>query len=74
MFYNSKDVLYRVAKAISEEVRAKNNDFMRTKHYESHTGIACLAPIVNIMRHPLWGRNQVIFKNFIFPHFLPYCA
>ena len=59
-FFCSKDVLFRVAKAASEEVRARNNDFVGRKQYGVHTGLTCFAPVINIMRHPLWGRSQVI--------------
>ena len=49
----------KVAEAISTEVRAKNNDFVRRGIFSGHTGLNCFSPVINIMRHPLWGRNQV---------------
>ncbi|XP_048769851.1 xylan 1,4-beta-xylosidase-like [Ostrea edulis] len=54
----STDVLCDVAEATSIEVRAKYNDYQRRKIYGDHKGISCFSPVINIMRHPLWGRNQ----------------
>ncbi|KAK3610843.1 hypothetical protein CHS0354_015699 [Potamilus streckersoni] len=51
-------LIYEVAEAISVEVRAKHNDFVSKKSYVEHSGLACFSPVINIMRHPLWGRNQ----------------
>jgi len=48
-----------VATTISTEVRARNNDFVSRGIYNTHTGLNCFSPVINIMRHPLWGRNQV---------------
>lgn len=47
-----------VAGAISTEVRARNNDYVKRGIYSGHTGLNCFSPVINIMRHPLWGRNQ----------------
>ena len=55
----SPDLIYRVAEATSVEVRGKHNDFAKQGDYGYHTGITCLSPVVNIMRDPRWGRNQV---------------
>lgn len=54
----SPKLMRSVASAISTEVRAKNNDFVKRGIYSSHTGLNCFSPVINIMRHPLWGRNQ----------------
>ncbi|XP_052811525.1 uncharacterized protein LOC128239100 [Mya arenaria] len=51
-------LLNEVASAISIEVRAKNNDYVKRGIFTSHTGLSCFSPVINIMRHPLWGRNQ----------------
>lgn len=55
----SPELIYRVANATATEVRAKHNDFAATGRYGDHTGLSCFSPVLNIMRHPLWGRNQV---------------
>ncbi|XP_071794783.1 uncharacterized protein [Asterias amurensis] len=52
------NVIYEVAKATSEEVRAKYNNLTQHGIYSDHGGLSCFSPVVNIMRHPLWGRNQ----------------
>ncbi|XP_029426858.1 probable beta-D-xylosidase 5 [Rhinatrema bivittatum] len=54
----STDLIYRVANATATEVRAKHNYFMSVGNYDDHTGLSCFSPVINIMRHPLWGRNQ----------------
>ncbi|XP_064897546.1 xylan 1,4-beta-xylosidase-like [Columba livia] len=54
----SPELIYRVANATATEVRAKHNDFTASGHYDDHTGLSCFSPVLNIMRHPLWGRNQ----------------
>lgn len=55
----SPELIYRVANATATEVRAKHNDFTAAGRYSDHTGLSCFSPVLNIMRHPLWGRNQV---------------
>ncbi|XP_021355658.1 beta-xylosidase/alpha-L-arabinofuranosidase 1-like isoform X2 [Mizuhopecten yessoensis] len=52
------ELLYEVSEATAVEVRAKYNSFRRNNHYTDHTGLNCFSPVINIMRHPLWGRNQ----------------
>ncbi|XP_064381325.1 uncharacterized protein LOC112985776 [Dromaius novaehollandiae] len=54
----SPELVYRVANATATEVRAKHNHFVATGRYGDHTGLSCFSPVLNIMRHPLWGRNQ----------------
>ncbi|XP_060068506.1 uncharacterized protein LOC132548648 [Ylistrum balloti] len=54
----STDVIYDVAEATGVEVRAKYNDYRKHQEYGDHKGASCFSPVINIMRHPLWGRNQ----------------
>ncbi|XP_074651590.1 uncharacterized protein LOC141906236 isoform X2 [Tubulanus polymorphus] len=54
----SPQLIRNVAAATAMEVRAKHNDFMKRGMYFDHTGLSCFSPVINIMRHPLWGRNQ----------------
>lgn len=56
---HSPELIYRVANATATEVRAKHTHFMAMGKYSDHTGLSCFSPVLNIMRHPLWGRNQV---------------
>lgn len=43
---------------ISYEVRAHWNNNSAHGQYWTYQGLGCFSPVVNIMRHPLWGRNQ----------------
>ncbi|XP_053124859.1 uncharacterized protein LOC128333399 [Hemicordylus capensis] len=54
----SRELIHRVANATATEVRAKHNIFVSSGNYGDHTGLSCFSPVLNIMRHPLWGRNQ----------------
>ncbi|WP_141311070.1 glycoside hydrolase family 3 C-terminal domain-containing protein [Streptomyces spinoverrucosus] len=45
------DLVRRVGEAVSKEVRA-----MRTR--DDRVGLNVWAPTVNLLRHPLWGRNE----------------
>ncbi|KAG8588427.1 hypothetical protein GDO81_005970 [Engystomops pustulosus] len=54
----SSELIFKVANATATEVRAKHNYFMSVGNYDDHTGLSCFSPVINIMRHPLWGRNQ----------------
>ncbi|XP_054855839.1 uncharacterized protein LOC129343576 isoform X2 [Eublepharis macularius] len=54
----SPELIYRVANATATEVRAKHNHLVSLGDYNDHTGLSCFSPVLNIMRHPLWGRNQ----------------
>ena len=51
-------LLQRTANATAIEVRAKNNDAARRSIHVFHTGLSCWSPVINIARHPLWGRQQ----------------
>ncbi|ELT96258.1 hypothetical protein CAPTEDRAFT_179825 [Capitella teleta] len=53
----SRDLMQRVATAVSVEVRAFYNHDIQRETYGAH-GITCFSPVINILRHPLWGRNQ----------------
>ena len=52
------NLVYKVAMATSNEVRAANNDYASRGIYDFHTGMSCWSPVVNILRDPRWGRNQ----------------
>ena len=65
MFIFSKDMLFKTAEAMSLEARAFWQDNVKNDIYEEVNGLSCFNPIVNIMRHPLWGRNQVRIMYYI---------
>ncbi|XP_063810454.1 uncharacterized protein LOC135035884 isoform X1 [Pseudophryne corroboree] len=54
----SPELVSKVANVTATEVRAKHNYFISVGDYDDHTGLSCFSPVINIMRHPLWGRNQ----------------
>lgn len=62
-FYCSPEAIHRVAQAISEEVRAHWNENVKHRKYHTFYGLNCLGPTLDLMRHPLWGRNQVDAKH-----------
>ncbi|XP_026690372.2 uncharacterized protein LOC100182860 [Ciona intestinalis] len=51
-------LIYKMAKTIALEARAKHNNFTKNGNFGDHTGLSCFSPVINILRHPLWGRNQ----------------
>ncbi|XP_033108330.1 probable beta-D-xylosidase 5 [Anneissia japonica] len=54
----SQNVIHDVASATAKEVRGKFNSWRKQGIYGDHMGLSCFSPVVNILRHPLWGRNQ----------------
>lgn len=48
-----------MAEAIATEVRAHWNVNRAQGLYKVWYGVSCFSPEMNLMRHPLWGRNQV---------------
>ena len=56
-----------MSQAVSFEVRAAWNANTKQGKYMTNNGLSCFSPVINIMRHPLWGRNQV---NKIYVHIL----
>jgi len=54
----SRELVYNVSEAVSYELRGFYNDDIRHGVY-GQSGLSCFSPVINIMRHPLWGRNQV---------------
>ena len=59
----SPETLFAVAEATGVEVRAKYNNYSRHGDYGQHTSASCWSPVINIMRDPRWGRNQVQTSN-----------
>jgi len=47
-----------MSEVVSFELRAFYNDDIR-QGVHGKSGLSCFSPVINIMRHPLWGRNQV---------------
>jgi beta-glucosidase len=51
-------LMHQVATAISDEARAKYNDFQRRSMHERYEGLTFWSPNINIFRDPRWGRGQ----------------
>ncbi|XP_002740189.1 uncharacterized protein LOC100375100 [Saccoglossus kowalevskii] len=51
-------LIKQIANATAYEVRAKYNNYTKHKEYGDHKGLSCFSPVINIARHPLWGRIQ----------------
>jgi beta-glucosidase len=52
------DLMARVARAISDEGRAKHHEAARRGIRQIYTGLTYWSPNVNIFRDPRWGRGQ----------------
>jgi beta-glucosidase len=52
------DLVQRVGTAISDEARAKYNDWQRRGIRQIYTGLTFWTPNINIFRDPRWGRGQ----------------
>ncbi|MBQ0736374.1 glycoside hydrolase family 3 C-terminal domain-containing protein [Aquimarina celericrescens] len=53
-----KDLLYRIATAISDEARAKFNTSIAIGNRGIYAGLTFWTPNINIFRDPRWGRGQ----------------
>ena len=55
----NKELIYKVATAISDEARAKYHEALRRNGYtDKYQGLTFWSPNVNIFRDPRWGRGQ----------------
>ena len=52
------DMMERVATAISDEARAKYNEYRRFGATDIYQGLTYWSPNINIFRDPRWGRGQ----------------
>ena len=51
-------LMTQVATAISDEARAKNQEFLRRGQRKRYQGLTFWSPNINIFRDPRWGRGQ----------------
>jgi beta-glucosidase len=51
-------LIYEVATVISDEYRAKYNDFIKKGERDRYKGLTIWSPNINIFRDPRWGRGQ----------------
>ena len=52
------ELMYAVADAISDEARAKYNEYKKFGETEIYQGLTMWSPNINIFRDPRWGRGQ----------------
>lgn len=55
--FNEK-LMHEVATAISDEVRAKYNEYKTYNDTHIYQGLTCWSPNINIFRDPRWGRGH----------------
>lgn len=51
-------LMFEVASVISDEFRAKYNDFQKKGERDKYKGLTVWSPNINIFRDPRWGRGQ----------------
>jgi beta-glucosidase len=51
-------LIFRTATAISDEARARNNDFIRRGKRDIYQGLTFWTPNINLFRDPRWGRGM----------------
>jgi beta-glucosidase len=51
-------LIFRMATAISDEARAKNNEFIRRGKRSIYQGLTFWTPNINLVRDPRWGRGM----------------
>ena len=51
-------LMFRVATAISDEARAKHQEYLRKGLHRRYEGLTFWSPNINIFRDPRWGRGQ----------------
>ncbi len=57
----NRDLVQRVATAISDEARAKHHAAIAAGHRGQYQGLTFWTPNINIFRDPRWGRGQETF-------------
>jgi beta-glucosidase len=53
-----RNQMFKVSSAISDEARAKNNDFVSRNKRGIYQGLTFWTPNINIFRDPRWGRGM----------------
>lgn len=52
------DLIFEMARIISDEARAKHHEFFRNNEFGRYKGLTFWSPNINIFRDPRWGRGQ----------------
>lgn len=53
-----RDLMFRIASAISDEARAKHQEFVRRGKRGIYEGLTFWTPNINLFRDPRWGRGM----------------
>src|SRR5213595_3916866 len=51
-------LVFRMATVISDEFRAKHEDYVRRGEHQRYQGLTVWSPNINLFRDPRWGRGQ----------------
>ena len=51
-------LMFRMATVISDEARAKHQEYLRTDSHQRYQGLTFWSPNINLFRDPRWGRGQ----------------
>ncbi len=51
-------LMFRMATVVSDEARAKHEEYVRKGDRQRYTGLTFWSPNINIFRDPRWGRGQ----------------
>ena len=51
-------LVFRMASVISDEFRAKHEDYLRRGEHQRYQGLTVWSPNINLFRDPRWGRGQ----------------
>lgn len=51
-------LMYRAATVISDEARAKHEEYVRNDNRQRYQGLTFWSPNINLFRDPRWGRGQ----------------
>jgi len=51
-------LIFRMATVISDEFRAKHQEYLRQNSHQRYQGLTIWSPNINLFRDPRWGRGQ----------------
>src|SRR5438105_5399291 len=51
-------LVFRMATVVSDEFRAKHEDYVRRGQHQRYQGLTIWSPNINLFRDPRWGRGQ----------------
>lgn len=51
-------LMFHMATVVSDEARAKHEEYLRTGNHQRYQGLTFWSPNINLFRDPRWGRGQ----------------